>query len=173
MSDKPQAAVAILRTEMPESSVLLIKRAINANDPWSGHWSFPGGRRDPGDTDLLDTALRELAEECGIFLVRDNLSEALPFMIAGRRFGREVGVAPFVFRVANQLSVRLQECEAAEGLWLPLAVLADMDRHRWQAVPGLPETIRFPAIEVNGTPLWGFTYRVLCNWTGVGAPEEP
>lgn len=172
MYEEPGAAVAILKTEPPEASVLLIRRAINENDPWSGHWSFPGGRRDAGDKDLLDTALRELAEECGILLGRADLYEVLPPLTAGRRFGREIGVAPFVFQVSSRLSIRLQECEASESLWLPLAEIADPGRHRWQPVPGLPDNMLFPSINLNGTPLWGFTYRVLCRWTGVPVPEE-
>ena len=40
--------------------------------------SFPGGRREPKDCDLLHTALRELEEECGIHLARERLEAALP-----------------------------------------------------------------------------------------------
>ena len=36
-------------------------------------------------------------------------------------------------------------------------------------VPRLPEEMAFPAIELNGTPLWGFTYRVITEWLGLHA----
>src|SRR5215469_5622424 len=101
--EQPQAAVAILHTRGPEESVLLIRRSERAGDPWSGHWSFPGGRRDPEDQDLLETALRELAEECGIILERGQMEAALPPTNAGRRLGRVVLVAPFLFRVERVL----------------------------------------------------------------------
>jgi hypothetical protein len=29
----------------------------------------------------------------------------------------------------------------------------------------------FPAIELNGVPLWGFTYRVITEWLGLHAPQ--
>src|SRR5579864_126013 len=83
----PEAAVAILHAIEPEESVLLIRRAERADDPWSGHWSFPGGGREPEDPDLLHTALRELEEECGIRLGRENLETAWPPTPAGRRVG--------------------------------------------------------------------------------------
>jgi 8-oxo-dGTP pyrophosphatase MutT (NUDIX family) len=164
---EPQAAVALVHSGGPEESILLIRRATNPRDPWSGHWSFPGGRRELTDIDLIDTALRELYEECGIVLPRDYLVETLPVADAGRRTGRIVRVAPFAFRVPEPLPTRVDPCEAAEALWLPVGTLADLSRHRMRPVPGLPEDLLFPAIDLNDIPLWGFTYRILCEWLKV------
>ncbi len=160
----PVAAVAILRARLPEDSILLIRRATNPRDPWSGHWSFPGGRRDDGDHDLLDTALRELAEECGIRLKRADVAETLAVSHAGRRAGKLVPVQPFTFLIPETLPVTLDSTEAEEAYWLPTRILLDLSRHAKTAVPGVPDHMRFPAIQLHGAPLWGFTYRVLCSW---------
>src|SRR5579872_5254377 len=168
-SGVPEAAVAIVHARGPEESVLLIRRTERIDDPWSGHWCFPGGRRDPGDRDLLETALRELEEECGIRLGREALEAALPSTNAGRRLGRVVLVAPFLFRVEEVLPTTPDPREAAEALWIPLGVLRDPGRHGMRAVPRLPREMAFPAIELNGTPLWGFTYRVITEWLGLHA----
>jgi 8-oxo-dGTP pyrophosphatase MutT (NUDIX family) len=48
---EPDAAVAIVHARGAADSVLLIRRAEREADPWSGHWSFPGGRREPEDRD--------------------------------------------------------------------------------------------------------------------------
>src|ERR1700686_1955840 len=96
---QPDAAVAIVRARGPVESVLLIRRTEREADPWSGHWSFPGGRRDPEDPDLLHTALRELEEECGIRLAREHSELTLPPVLARRKTGKFVLVAPFVFGI--------------------------------------------------------------------------
>jgi 8-oxo-dGTP pyrophosphatase MutT (NUDIX family) len=171
---EPQAAVAIVHApksdQGPEESVLLILRTLREDDPWSGHWSFPGGRREPRDLDLVETALRELAEECGIVLKKESLESSLPSAPAGRRVGRVMTVAPFLFRAEAELPTILDPEEAAVAAWVPLSVLRDPSRHCLTPVPRLPPELMFPAIQLNGVPLWGFTYRMLAQWLGLHPP---
>ena len=169
---KPSAAVAILHASAPEPSILLMRRAQRPGDPWSGHWSFPGGRREQSDADLLATALRELREECGVELERDTLTERLEDDWAGRVVGSSVMVAPFVFKIPHQVATILDHSEAAETIWMPMSVLFDLSQHRVRAVPGVPPERKFPAFDLRGTPVWGFTYRVLCQWAGVPVAPE-
>jgi 8-oxo-dGTP pyrophosphatase MutT (NUDIX family) len=164
---EPEAAVAIVRSREPRDSVLFIRRSERQEDSWSGHWSFPGGRRDPDDPDLLYTALRELEEECGICLGREHSEAALPPVLARRRAGPFVLVAPFVFDVEEELRTIVDHREAVEAMWVPLNVWRDPTRHSLSAVPGLPGDWLFPAIDLNGVPLWGFTYRLAMDWLGL------
>jgi 8-oxo-dGTP pyrophosphatase MutT (NUDIX family) len=164
---EPTAAVAIVRARIPRESILLIRRSEQEEDPWSGHWSFPGGRRDPSDPDLLQTALRELEEECGIRLGREHREAVLPPVLARRRMGPFVLVAPFVFGVDGELPTIVDDREAVEAVWVPLNVWRDPTRHSLRAVPGLPGDWLFPAIDLNGVPLWGFTYRLAMDWLGL------
>jgi len=168
---KPEAAVAIVHARGAEEAVLLIRRTEREDDPWSGHWSFPGGRRDPQDEDLVRTALRELEEECGIRLAREDLEATLPPLSAGRRMRNPVTVAPFLFRADHHLPTCVDSREAVEAVWVPLSLLRDPQRHRVGSVPRQPRELTFPAIELNGVPLWGFTYRVLIDWLNLH--EEP
>src|ERR1043166_1718147 len=164
-----EAAVAIVLAREPEEAVLLMRRAERAGDSWSGHWSFPGGRRDATDADLLHTALRELEEECGIRLSRADLAGELPPRIAGRRVGAYLLVAPFVFQVDSELATVLAPLEAVTSAWIPLSWLRDLDRHHMRAVPGVSPDVLFPAVDLECAPLWGFTYRVLVEGLGFGA----
>jgi hypothetical protein len=78
-------------------------------------------------------------------------------------------VAPFLFRVTAQFPTTLDPREAVEALWTPLSVLRDPARHALQSVPGQPQEVMFPAVELHGVPLWGFTYRLIADWLGLGS----
>ncbi len=61
-----KAAVMILLYPHEGSiSTLFMQRPVYAG-VHSGQISFPGGKAEPGDTDLLETALRETLEETGV-----------------------------------------------------------------------------------------------------------
>lgn len=152
--------------------MLLMRRAERANDPWSGHWSFPGGKRDPQDPDLLHTALRELEEECGIRLDSIHLEAALPHMLARRKIAPFLLVAPFLFQVEEELPAMLNAHEAVASMWAPLGMLLDPARHHLRPVPGVPAELRYPAIDLDTVPLWGFTYRLITHWLGM-VPWQP
>ena len=59
------AVLALLYPENNDVGVVLIRRAQHLR---SHSWevAFPGGRQEPGDADLLDTAKRETREEIGL-----------------------------------------------------------------------------------------------------------
>ena len=169
---EPEAAVAIVRTHGADESILFIRRSERLEDSWSGHWSFPGGRCDPEDADPLHTALRELEEECGIRLGREHMEAALPIVIARRRTGPFLLVAPFVFGVDAKLPTVLDPREAVAAVWIPRSRLCDPAQHCLRPVPHRPDEMLFPAIDLDGMPLWGFTYRLLTDWLDLG-PKEP
>ncbi len=160
------AAVAIVHARA-EDSVLLLRRTERADDPWSGHWSLPGGGCEPGDTDAIETALRELYEETGIRLSREALNCTLPLAHARSRTGPSIPVAPFVFEVEHEIAVSLDAREAVEACWIPLARLLDPAEHCVRAIPGMPPELVFPCLELGSMPLWGFTYRLLSDWLGI------
>jgi 8-oxo-dGTP pyrophosphatase MutT (NUDIX family) len=169
---EPVAAVAIVRTHGQDESILFIRRSEREEDSWSGHWSFPGGRRDPEDADPLHTALRELEEECGIRLGREQMEAALPVVLARRKTGPFLPVAPFVFGVDRELPTVLDEREAVAAVWIPRSLLCDPAQHCLRPVPHRPDEMLYPAIDLNGVPLWGFTYRLLTDWLALG-PKDP
>ena len=148
-----------------------MRRAEREDDAWSGHWSFPGGRRDKSDVDLLRTALRELQEECGIRLLREQVSAALPPTVARRRTGPFLSVAPFVFDIETELPTMLDTNEAVGAVWIPQRTLLDPTQHSFRRAPGMPAEVWFRAIALPGAPLWGFTYRLLADWLEISSRE--
>ncbi|MDQ3000058.1 MAG: CoA pyrophosphatase [Fibrobacterota bacterium] len=163
LPSNPQAAVALIRTCGPDPEFLLLKRATNPQDPWSGHFALPGGRWEKGDKDLLDTCVRETFEECGIILEAGHLVRTLPMAVAGGHIGRPIGVAPFLFEIPDKPPVSLADEEIAEFHWLPQSYLLDpANRHRAAMSLSHPDG-EFPCIRVGaeGGAIWGFTYGVL------------
>lgn len=170
---EPEAAVAIVHAHEPISSFLLIRRTERQEDSWSGHWSFPGGRREADDPDLLHTALRELEEECGIRVSDEHNQAELSPVLARRKTGPFVLVAPFVFEVDQELPTVVNPEEAVEAVWVPLSIWYDPARHSLRNVPGLPGNRLFPAIGLNGVPVWGFTYRLVMDWLSLIDKQGP
>jgi 8-oxo-dGTP pyrophosphatase MutT (NUDIX family) len=159
----PAAAVALIRVKGDDPEYLLLRRAQNPRDPWSGHFALPGGRREARDADLLATCIRETFEECGVRLEPAHLLRPLPTAIAGGHMGRPMGVAPFLFEVPVKPAVRLDQREIAEAHWLPQSYLRDPANRLMAAMSALHPDRAFPCIKVAESTgaIWGFTYGVL------------
>jgi len=160
------AAVAIIRSTAGGDSYLILRRAAHPRDPWSGHYSFPGGRRDQSDENLLATCLRETCEETGIVWSAAHLLQELPKTPAGHRLLRPLWVQPFLFRLADRPPLRLDTREIQGAVWLDAQVFQDPARHcQAEMLPGQ----LFRAFPLQEYYLWGFTYRLLCSILGIEA----
>ncbi len=154
-----EAAVAVILIPSPDR-LLLIRRAERPGDHWSGQVALPGGRREMGDGTLLDTAIRETAEEVGVVLGPQYLAGRLDDLGPVTPVLPPIVVRPFIFLVEKEPALHLND-EAAAAVWVPLAVMAD---------PGSRTVRRFP---VAGTErailgfdlpigfLWGMTERIV------------
>jgi len=164
-AERPRAAVAVLvrglGTNVPQ--VLLGRRRQDPRDPWSGHLALPGGRRSPLDRDLLDTAVRECAEEAGIECARSRAVCALPDIMAGRVTGANTLVRPWLICVDSDQDTAEGDGEMVEWEWFPLKSLDDESLRTWiEPVKGL----EMPGVKRGEAILWGMTLRVLESlWT--------
>ncbi len=167
--EQPGAAVAVIRLRLSVPEYLVLKRAENPADPWSGHFALPGGRRESGDADLLATCLRETREECGLELQPSHLIRELPPWHAGRATDRSTLVAPFLFELEEKPELRLDRKEIAAFHWVSREYFLDKTNHG-RHFPLLPASgDGFPGIRLGGGFLWGFTYKVL---TGILLEDE-
>jgi 8-oxo-dGTP pyrophosphatase MutT (NUDIX family) len=158
---RTEAAVATIITREAATEVLVLKRKANPKDPWSGHYAFPGGRRDEGDTTLLATCIRETYEECGILLSADHLIKQYPTRKAGNHLNQPIPVTTYLFELPEQPAVRLQATEISCHEWLGLDYIADASNIiRRPMSPRCPEVL-FPCIPATAGFIWGFTYETL------------
>jgi 8-oxo-dGTP pyrophosphatase MutT (NUDIX family) len=153
------AAVALLLAPAASGGVdlLLIKRAEHPGDPWSGQMALPGGRRDPGDFDLLATVIRETLEEVGVRLDPGWLLGELDDLRPRTPTLPPVSVRPFVFGLANRPTIR-PSSEVALSVWVSLDELAAGDTRTEAPVLGRGN---FPAYRVGEHVVWGMTERII------------
>ena len=162
------AVTLILRPsagEGGEPEALFVRRAEVAGDPWSGHVALPGGRRDPDDADLLDTARRETLEETGLRLERDDHLGRLAEIHPRSLHLPSICVTPFVAWLAGHQEVQLNH-ELTGHLWIPVPALSDPE-HRCVLVREAPTVREFPAIDYEGNVIWGLTFAILENFLAV------
>jgi 8-oxo-dGTP pyrophosphatase MutT (NUDIX family) len=155
------AAVAAVLTPDPDS-LLLIRRADRSGDPWSGHMALPGGRREPGDADLLATAIRETAEELGIELARGDLAGQLDDVVPRTPVLPPIGVRPFVFYLPERPRL-LPNAEVAEASWVSLEYLARPDIHQLVRLEVAGQHRMMDAYRLENAIVWGMTERILTN----------
>jgi 8-oxo-dGTP pyrophosphatase MutT (NUDIX family) len=123
-----------------------------------GEISFPGGRRDEGEHDLLATALREAEEEIG--LPRDA-GEILGALQPTPTIATGYAVYPFVGFVEPGLEWTLSAREVAEVLELSLRALREGYAKRRLIRRGVP--IRTDTYVVGDNLIWGATARILSD----------
>lgn len=124
----------------------------------AGEISFPGGRRDDGDANLIATALRETHEEVG--LPADSVQvigalEPIPTIVTGYAIHPFVGIVPANFRWIPS------DSEVAAVIDLPLqAVAAGYGRRR---LVRRGAAIRTDTYVVDGHMIWGATARIVSD----------
>ena len=121
-----------------------------------GEISFPGGRKDPQDADLLITALREAEEEIGLPRADVEVLGALqpvPTVATG------YAVYPFVGLIEPGHEWELSPREVAELIELSLRDLQAGYGRRRLVRRGLP--IRTDTYLVGDHLIWGATARIL------------
>lgn len=129
-TDKPVRDAAVLipivqRGGAHGPTVLLTQRTDHLHDH-AGQISFPGGRKDDGDTSSAHTALREAREEIGLRDEQIEVLGTLPHYLTGTAYN----VSPVVGLVQPPFELIVDPFEVAEAFEVPLAYLMDPAHHR-------------------------------------------
>ncbi|MGA9285787.1 MAG: CoA pyrophosphatase [Solirubrobacteraceae bacterium] len=154
-----QVAAAVLvplhEDAQGELRVVLTKRRLDLRRH-AGEISFPGGRRDPEDGSLSETALREAEEEIGLLRADVNLVGALE---RTSTFVTNYAIHPFVGLLDGRRPWRASEIEVDSVLEPTLSeVRAGATRTRMERRGIAFET---DAYLFDGELVWGATARIL------------
>jgi 8-oxo-dGTP pyrophosphatase MutT (NUDIX family) len=154
------AAVAAVLRVVDEPELLFIKRAEVERDPWSGHIAFPGGRHEPEDRTLVDTAIRETHEELSLELGESALIGRLDDLAPRNVSLPPIIVRPFVAIVRPDV-VLVPSHEVAATFWVPLTILRNPATQAEHVMTVNGVRARFPAYRVDEHLVWGMTERIV------------
>ena len=122
----------------------------------AGEISFPGGREDEGDADLIATALREAHEEIGL---DPEAVEVIGALQPTPTIATSYAVYPFVGLIEPGMEWTLSPREVAEVLELSLRDLRAGYGRRRLVRRGVP--FRTDVYVVGDHLIWGATARIL------------
>jgi 8-oxo-dGTP pyrophosphatase MutT (NUDIX family) len=137
-------------------TVLFTQRASHLADH-AGQISFPGGRTEPQDPTMEETALREMEEEIGLDRGRVAVLGRLPDYFTGTGFR----VTPVVGWIEPEFSLAPDPFEVAEVFEVPLAFLLDPANHQEKSGVWQGRERQYYAMPYQSYYIWGATAGML------------
>jgi len=153
---KDAAVLIALIDDDDELKVLLTKRAAHLRHH-GGQISFPGGKNEPQDANLIATALRETQEEIGLAPDKINVVGQLhPYQTISGYI-----VTPIVALLSNKQTFIKDENEVSEIFQVPLQHFLNIKNHRQVTVYHQDKPHRVPFMPYNQYNIWGATAAML------------
>ena len=155
----PAAVLLLFHPGKQNETRLVVIRRANYEGVHSGQISFPGGKREPEDQNLEQTALRETMEEIGtdqrLIRLEGKLSE---LYIPPSHFL----VSPFLATFPHHPDFKPEPSEVAEVLSLDLNDLRKKDSLRMMEVGSARYgRLQVPCYQSAECQIWGATAMIL------------
>ena len=163
-----ESAVLILICESESGLYVALQVRTNTVAHHKGEISFPGGRRDPEDSDLSVTALRETNEEMGVesdeIALIGRLDDTCT-IVSNYRISPYIGL----LRGVNLDGLFSKaDAEVRDVLIVKLDTLMSPESRVWHMVEqsGSPTATRAYSFVMDGVEhlVWGATARILTNF---------
>lgn len=140
-----------------EDHILFTKRTDTV-EHHKGQISFPGGRREDTDRDLLQTALREAHEEIG--LMPDSV-DVLGELDDEMTFVSNYVITPFAGYIPYPYPFKLSPDEVQEIMEVPISTLLDKANFRQEEETEGDITYPVYYYHYGDEVIWGATARIL------------
>ena len=153
-----QAAVAVLWIEIEEQEPHLILIERNQYDGHhSGQMALPGGKMDPTDQDLRETAAREVLEEIGVEIDSTSLEYITEHWIHVSNYW----MTAFSIRINKKLSYDLNKREINRIFEIPVAFFKHPDAMDFHELQYMNEAVIAPRFYYESEEIWGATAIML------------
>jgi len=165
----PSAVLVPIYIKQGQNHILFIKRTEKVKEH-KGQISFPGGTREEGDITLLDTALRECAEEIGL---RAEDVEVLGELDDEVTTTSNYIVSPFVTAIPWPYQFQMNKEEVEEIIEVPISALLD-----WNCLQQNTELLDGKVVDsyayyCQGRLIWGATARILNRFLDIFTQAMP
>jgi 8-oxo-dGTP pyrophosphatase MutT (NUDIX family) len=160
MNNSVDAAVLVPVYRAGDGHVRLVVVRRNEDIVHGGQLAFPGGKKEPRDRSLQETALRETQEEVGLAPDAVEVLERLPVVDTVTTGFR---ITPYLGRIVRPDVWKRAEKEISEVLDVRLDVFTRPGAHGEETrhFDELPKPVRIRFYRVGRYKLWGATYRIL------------
>jgi 8-oxo-dGTP pyrophosphatase MutT (NUDIX family) len=129
-----------------------------------GQISFPGGAHHKVDKTLVDTALRESAEEIGLDPGRVNVLGELDDVSTETS---NYVISPFVALIPYPYQFKFEASEVDEMIEAPISVLLDKECVRQETMVLRGKTLKLYVYNYQGRIIWGATAQILHQFLDV------
>lgn len=158
VSGKPPSAVLCAVWEADGVTELLLTRRAWHMRSHTGEIAFPGGRREPADRDLIDTACREAEEEVGLARAAIEVAGVLPALTT---VSSPAEILPVLGVLDGAPTTRIEPGEVDAVLHVPIAELWDPRFYREELWSRAGTEMEITFFELAEDTLWGATARIV------------
>lgn len=163
---KPAAVLVPMFFKEKQAHLLFTKRNDNLRQH-AGQISFPGGRQDPTDQSLLETALREAEEEIGLKSKDVTLLGELDDMMTATQYR----ITPFVCSIPYPYNFIVNKEEIDYLVEVPLSMFLKPElREIKQYTIYKNNLVDVYYYHIGPEPIWGATARIVLHFLEIISP---
>ncbi|MFB9885816.1 CoA pyrophosphatase [Balneatrix alpica] len=165
---KPQAGVLIALTEHRTDPHMILTKRAQGLSTHGGEIAFPGGKRDPEDSSIEATALREAEEEIGLAPSQVRVLGRSGQVIS--RWGLQV--TPVVGIIPDNLHFRINKGELESVFRVPLSFFLEDRRSRTDIINLRGLEAHIPCWHYEGYEIWGLTAYMIAEFLTISMQAD-